>query len=476
MAPSTTPPPGPERPRPGDVLRLTIERGAAEGYAVASHRGFVVLVSRALPGETVDARVARVEARHAIAHAIAIHTPSLHRVSAPCPHYERCGGCDLQHIAYPEQLVLKRAALADQLQRIGGIADVPVAEVRPASRPLRYRDRLDFVLERDVARGTVMPAFHGLLGGATEPIGDCLLAAPELTRLAIAAASALSGMPASLLPSRVRVQECEDEFGGAALSLTLFAESESQSRKLKRQAATWLPQLLNAQPRLMHVAVARTPGGDTDAAGLDIEPIHGEVTMRKRIGRRFYRLPVDGFFQVHPSQAEAMVSRVVDAVRTLLPAEGGASPIVFDLYCGVGLFSIPLAECGFRVLGIEISPSSVRAARQTVKENPSAAGPRPEFKVRDLDEAGVLEEAVQSAGRPDLVVVDPPRRGIGARLSKSLITVRPSWIVYVSCDGGSFARDAARLGERYELAEVQPFDLFPQTHHIELVAVFRNRR
>jgi 23S rRNA (uracil1939-C5)-methyltransferase len=202
------------------------------------------------------------------------------------------------------------------------------------------------------------------------------------------------------------------------------------------------------------------------------------------VGAWSYRAPPEAFFQVHPAQAARLVSHVIECVNRHgaarhTPPE--AEPIaVLDLFCGVGLFTLPLAAAGHRVLGLELAGHAVRAARRTAREAQErggfGSGRRPEFKVRDLDAKGALEEAAKSFGQPDAVVADPPRRGLSGHLVHSLLALRPPSIVYVSCDGGTFARDAGRLAERFALEHVMGFDLFPQTHHLEVVGIFTARR
>ncbi len=488
MAPSTTPPRGSSGLTPGQRLTVRLERPAAQGRTVAVHDGLALLVARGAPGEEVEVVVDRVEARHAFAHVVCVLSPAPERVEAPCPHFIRCGGCDLQHLVYPAQLALKRLAFADQLARIGGLEAPSSFEIVPSPAPLRYRDRLDFLLRRDGE--TLRPAFHGAHGGLALPIDDCRLAPEELTRLAQDIGAALASLPARATPERVRVQAfAKDGAAGIAFAATLMTATPAGARTLARLSGRWLPALLAAHPAIAHLAVAVRPqsgkerggqqhGGedndDTDYATV----FHGEPLLTRRIGKWNYRVPPQAFFQVHAGQAELLVTHVMEELsRSLGTGKGGTSRAVFDLFCGTGLFSLPLAAAGYRVLGIEASAGAVRAARVAAREAQArqefgVGGRKPEFKVRNLDGKGALEEIVQQAGRPAAVVLDPPRRGLSAHLARSLLAVRPAVVVYVSCDGGTFARDAARLAARYHLAYVTGFDLFPQTHHLEIVGTF----
>jgi len=508
MAPSTTPPPGSSGLTPGQRLRVRLEGAAAQGRVVAHCEGRALLVAGGAPGEDVDVEVERVEARHALARVVAVHAASPERVEAPCPHYGRCGGCDLQHLAYPAQVAFKRQAFLDQLTRIGGLEAPPGFEIVPAPEALRYRDRLEFRWVSG-ADGRSGPAFHAAHGGPAVPIEDCRLAPPELTRLAHAAGQALGAASGGEI-ERVRVEAFEPQGGGsAALSLTLVAASSGAARRLLRRREPWLSALRAAVPALAHVAVAgpdaergqnrergqdreRGPNAERaeDEAASGSTAVHGEAEfeqrgLEKRVGAWSYRVPPGAFFQVHGAQAAGLVSYVAAEVSAQVggprqPATGAARTApVFDLFCGVGLFSLPLAAAGYRVLGVEASEAAVRAARQTAREAQARqafpSGRKPEFKVRNLDEKGALEDLVRQAGPAAAIVADPPRRGLSAHLTRSLAALRPGVIVYVSCDGGTFARDAARLSARYTLTRLRGYDLFPQTHHLEVVGTFLPR-
>jgi len=511
MAPSITQPHGNSGLTAGQRLTVRLERPAAQGRTVAVHDGFTLLVARGAPGEEVEIEVERVEARYALAHVVSVLSPAPDRIEPACPHFERCGGCDLQHLAYPAQLALKRQVFLDQLSRIGGLEAPASWSAIPAAAPLRYRDRLDFLLLRD--GDTLRPAFHGVHGGPALSIDDCRLAPGELTRLAQAVCKALADLPGAATPERVRVQAfAKDGAAVAVFAATLIAATATAARTLIRLRERWQPALLAAHPGIAHIGVAmRASGGpergggehiakqhggkkrggkehgaqdasgeENDGAGA-VTVIYGESMLTRRIGNWSYSVPPLAFFQVHPAQAEPLVANVTEELSRCLEAgKDAVGRAVIDLFCGTGLFSMPLAAAGYRVLGIEASADAVRAARITAREAQArgefgAAGRKPEFKVRNLDAKGALEEIVEQAGRPAAVVLDPPRRGMSAHLARSLLAVRPEAIVYVSCDGGTFARDAARLAERYTLAAVTGFDLFPQTHHLEIVGTFLPR-
>ncbi|MBI4082649.1 MAG: 23S rRNA (uracil(1939)-C(5))-methyltransferase RlmD [Candidatus Lambdaproteobacteria bacterium] len=475
MGPNTTPPTG--SLGPGRRLVLTPERMGAEGRAVARHEGLAVLVARGLPGERSEVELDRVYPRYALAHVVRALEPALDRVEPACPHFAECGGCDWQHLAYSAQLAAKRAVAEEQLRRIGKLEPPPGWELVPGPAPLEYRDRLDFALA-PTPQG-LAPAFHGWLGAEPVPIARCRLAPAALSRAATAVAAFLAqGVSggADGLARRVTIQgHAADGAPGAdvaRLAVTLHAPDARAAKALLALRAPLLAHLSGACPEVAQVAIeAPGPAG----RGSRLTPLLGEPLLAKRVGAWRYRVHPEGFFQVNLPQAAAMVDHVTALLGSAAPAAGAGNdappPLLLELYCGVGLFSLPLAARGWRVVGAEREREAVRAARR----NARAAGLPCRFESVDLDQPGALAGLVARHGAPAAVLVDPPRRGLSARLAEALLALRPARLVYVSCDPATLARDAARLGAGYDLTALRGFDQFCQTHHLELVAEFTPR-
>jgi len=487
MDPSTTPQTG--APEPGTRLEVTIESAAALGRGVARVEGFTVLVARGVPGEQVTVEIERSFPRYALARVVAVQQPALARVEPPCAHFAICGGCDWQHVDYPAQLALKRGVLAEQLQRIGGLSAPGAVPLVPAPQPLGYRDKLEFA---PVAAGArYAPAFHDLSGQVRVPIVQCLLAPEAYTRLAQAVLDALletGALPrpdaAAQVPlQRLTVQGSERRDGTPGLAVLLHlrsprGQSEGRLRRTWQQAArAVLPGLQAAFPQLAALAVqfpARMGRGGARRSGPTVEVLLGPSRLTKRVHGRAYRVPHTAFFQVNLELAGALVAHVVEQVQQA-PGEaapeqaaGEARP-VFDLFGGVGLFALPLAERGRRVVGVDSDREGLRAAEETAR-GLGLTGCT--FQRADLERPGALERVLAQHGPAAAVVCDPPRRGLAAPLVEALLAAAPPVIVYVSCDGGTFARDAARLAPAYRLTTLRAFDLFPQTHHLELVGTF----
>jgi 23S rRNA (uracil1939-C5)-methyltransferase len=460
----------------GERLTLTLERFAAQGRAVGHQDGFAVLVERGLPGERVVVEISRVEPRHALARVVEVLAPAPGRVQPPCVHFALCAGCDLQQLEYPAQVAAKRQVADEQLRRIGGLEPPADWWVTPAPAPLEYRDKLEFIVVPE--DGRPRPGFHGTAPGRTAAVERCRLAAPDFTRLAQAALDALAGTRAGArhgaLPLRLTVQSGEAEEGRPALALTLRMATARAAEALAARGAALAEGLRAEVPALATLAVSAPPAARGEAPPLRV--LDGPGALVKAVGAARYRVPLDAFFQVHPAQTEALAAHVVEQVRAHLPPGKPPGPRLLDLYCGAGLFALPLLALGYRVAGADASGAAVRAAAQAAQAACGAPAPKEGgFVQADLERPEALRELLRRCGYPAGVVLDPPRRGLAARLAADLKAARPALLVYVSCDSGTFARDAARLASHYALAALRGFDLFPQTHHLELVGTFTLR-
>ncbi|WP_405285286.1 23S rRNA (uracil(1939)-C(5))-methyltransferase RlmD [Gaopeijia maritima] len=396
--------------------------------------GRVVFVPRTAPGDRVSVRTVRDGGRWLRAEAITFEAHSPHRRPAPCRLYERCGGCQLQHLQYPAQIEAASRVVGDALRRIGGL-EVSDPEVRPAEREFGYRNRVAFTLKR-LRGGRVVAGFHarGHPGRIVEVRHECLLPEAPIAEVWPALREAW-GAGASRLPAgrelRLTLRSIEE---GVLLAIDggrAWAEGADQAAALRAAvpglAAIW----------------HRAEGGDwVLAAG---RPDGHDTTGGERVVVR-----PGAFTQVNREVAGALH----DAVRAAVGDPAGRR--IVDGYCGVGLHGRRLARDGARVVGLELDPAAVEAAREG-----APAG----FRVIE----GAAEETLPTVLPADVVIVNPPRAGLHRGVPEALRHDPPATIVYVSCDPATLARDLERLGSRWTLRAVTAFDLFPQTSHIETV-------
>ncbi len=383
--------------------------------------GRAVFVPLALPGETVRLRLVEEKRGHARAELLEVIEPSPLRLSPPCRHFGRCGGCHYQHIPYNEQLLLKESILREQLQRIGGLAAPKVKACVPAPQQFHYRNHVQFHLAPEGKLG-----FYEHDGKTVFPLDECLLPEEPLSQV-------WPQLDFESLPEIERI--------GLRLGidddLQLILESEQPSP----------PELLVED---LSISVAHlSPAGSLVLAG--------SQSVFIEISGRPFRVSAGSFFQTNTLMAETMVNHILDHVKFSPGMQ------VLDAYCGVGLFSAFLAGQVGGLVGIETSPSACEDFA---------------FNLDEFDNVSLYEAPVEDVLPAlnqifDLVLVDPPRAGLGRRVLDGLVALAAPQMVYISCDPATLARDAKRLIQGgYRLKRVTPIDLFPQTYHIESISIW----
>ncbi len=384
--------------------------------------GRAVFTPFVLPGER--ARIRLVDERRSFARGevVELLQPAPARIQPRCPHFGECGGCHYQHLPYPAQLELKTAILRDQFARIALLPEPPIRAMVPSPRPWNYRNSLQFHLTPQGKLG-----FQSAGGGSVVEIRECHLPEEALGEL-------WPQIDLEPIPGLERIALRAGAGGEAMLVL------ESSALEAPGLSVEELPVS----------AVHLGPAGALVLAG-------DEAIALQVLGRAF-RVSAGSFFQVNLPAAELMVQHLLE----LLPLSAGDA--VLDVYCGVGLFSAFLAPRAGQVIGVESSPSACEdfAANLDEFDNVSLY----------QGEAGQVLPALKL--RPAAAVVDPPRAGLEKPALDALLAMRPPLLAYVSCDPSTLARDARRLlSGGYALRQVTPFDLFPQTYHIESISLFQ---
>ena len=384
--------------------------------------GRAVFVPYALHGELVRVHPVEEKRGHMRAELVEVLDPAPCRAVPRCPHYTICGGCHYQHLDYPAQLVAKTGILSEQLRRIGGLTTVPIHPAVASPQPWNYRNQVQFHLTPEGKLG-----FQRAGSERVVPILECHL--PEAAINQVWPQIDLEPLPGL---ERISLR------AGSDGELLLALESSD-------------PQPLEFSVEELPVsAVHLGPGGTLVLAGS--ESIWLEV-----LGRSF-RVSAASFFQVNTPQAEAMVRHVLQLV--------GSEPLntVLDVYCGVGLFSAFLAPLARRLVGIELAPSACEDFAVNLDE----------FDHVELYEAEAEAVLSSVAFQPDLILVDPPRAGLDRAALDGLLAQKAPRLIYISCDPATLGRDARRLvAAGYRLVQVTPFDLFPQTYHIESISLWQ---
>ena len=426
-------------------LTLTLEKPVYGGDCLARPDGKTIFVPLTLPGETVSAHITEHKRNFARAEADSILTPSPHRVPPPCPHFGTCGGCHLQHADYPTQLALKRQVLSETLTRAGVTLPGPIATL--SAEPWAYRNRIRLAVAPSGTLGYRSRRSHDIT-----PISTCPIAAPILWETAQLLAPHIATAP-------VPIAEVELFTNGTEVLLTLFTPADSEnSQSLPHQI--WLDQLLSTLPVVTSLRLQQ------DDAHLHprILAHSGEPVFHYTAAGFPYRVEHGSFFQVNRFLLDTFVARVLASI----PAAGPAT-LAWDLYAGVGLFARPLTQRFARVLAVEPAPTSFAALRENLAATTGTA-----IGSTTLD--FLRRNRAEREPRPDFLVLDPPRAGLGDEVCTLLAAIHTPVMAYVSCDPATLARDLAHLTrERFHLASITLADMFPHTYHLETIAILTRR-
>ena len=418
-----------------------------EAQGIARHGGKVVFVAGALPGETVRARVVRQKAQFDQAVTVAVLKPGPSRVVPPCPHFGQCGGCNMQHADPAAQVAFKQRILEDNLARIGRVRPEVLLPTLQGP-PWGYRQRARLSVRWVAKKGAVLVGFHEKHSSFVADMDSCAILPPAVSALIVPLRALVMG-----LSLRERLPQVEVAVGEDVTVLVL--------RVLEPPTAEDLAALRDFAEK-WSVQLWLQPGGPGTAV-----PFHPPQAPRL-----CYRLPEFGvempfgpteFTQVNGAVNRALVGR---AVRLLDPRPHER---VLDLFCGLGNFTLPLARSGAQVTGVEGSAALVTRAQENAAHNGLSGNTR--FLVANLFE--VTPAQMAGWGPVDKMLIDPPRDG-AVEVVKSLGTLRPARIVYVSCSPATLARDAQILVHQqgYVLRAAGVANMFPHTAHVESLALF----
>lgn len=422
----------------GDVVTVDVEAVAHGGHCVARHgpERIVLFVRHTLPGERVRARVTELGSggRFVRADAVEVLTPSPDRVHAPCPYAGpgRCGGCDWQHVDLAAQRDLKLAVVAEQLERLAGMQ---LAGLGP--------DGTDVVCEP--------------VPGDREGLG-------WRTRVEVAVGDGRTGLRAHRSHQVVPVDDCLIAHEGVRSTGVFHAHPDDPVVALDAVAPSV------GEPVVVPLALptgARRGGRPRRGERRNPTPLGPVPSVTERVGGHDFTLSARGFWQVHPGAATAFTEQVL----AWLDPQPGESAL--DLYAGVGLFAVPLAEAvgdQGRVLAVEADREAAASAGRHLEPWPTAS-------VWDLPTERALQDLVDAGESADVVVLDPPRTGAGRAVMSLLAELGPRAVVYVACDPAALARDVATARDLgLELVELRVLDAFPMTHHVECLALLRPSR
>lgn len=443
-----------------DLLTLKITGMGSEGEGIGKVDGFPLFIKDALPGDVIRAKVLKVKKAYGYARLMEILTPSPDRIEPICPLHRSCGGCQIQALSYEKQLEYKEEKVRNQLIRIGGFANPPLLPVIGMEEPYHYRNKAQFPVGRD-REGRIVTGFYASRTHSIIPNTDCVLGVPEnqeilkiilefMEKEGISPYDEVSG------EGLVRHVLIRKGFATGELMVCLVINGE------RFPGIERLADRLFAIPGMTSLTLNVNRENTNVIMGEKLLPVRGETFITDRIGSIRYQISPLSFYQVNPVQTRKLYETALNYVGLT------GTEIVWDLYCGIGTISLFLAQKAGKVYGVEVVPEAIADAGKNAEINGIANAEFYEGKAEEILPRMYREEGI----RADVIVVDPPRKGCDRACLDTMLSMAPKRIVYVSCDSATLARDLKILCEGgYELKEVQPVDMFPQTAGVENVAL-----
>jgi len=462
------------------IVELDVESIGFEGVSVARLDGVVHFVNGALPGEKVRAQVRGTKKKFVETKLLEVITPSPQRIKAPCPHFGVCGGCSWQHLRYQDQLFWKRQHVMDAFERIGHVAVGSYHDTIGVDDAFHYRNKMEFsfgaslwLTDEQIASGEKFDMSFAL--GLHVPgrfdkvltISDCMLQ-KDVGNMVLAHTVELSqrhgirayDQRAHVGFARHLVVRTSATNGSVMTILVTTTPSTDAEHAF---VADWLGLLpsLTENSTMIHA----THDGKSQVATGSIQQQVGTGYLEESSHGVTYRISPFSFFQTNTDQLPQLVGETMKAAGIT------ADDVVWDLYCGTGTLTLPAARLAKYVVGAELAQSSIDDAKANAERNGIS---NIELHAIDLHVSKALD-VLATFPTPDVILVDPPRAGMHPMLVEHLRSVRAPKLVYVSCNPATQARDCAALSDVYDVVHVTPVDMFPQTYHVESVALLTAR-
>lgn len=440
-----------------------IEGSGFEGEGVSKVNNFTVFIPGALKGETVKAKIIKVNKNYAIGKLLEVTKSSKKRVEPICGTYKRCGGCNLQHFSYEEQLNFKTERVKEVIKRIGKIENVKIHSTIGMKNPYNYRNKVQLPVGKvgeDIVVGFYAPRTHDIINidkcFIQDELGDKVI---SLTKQWMKEYK-IEPYNESNHDGIIRHIMVRKGFKTKEAMVVLVTRNEKLPFKneyvnlIKENIEGVVSVIQNINDKKTNVIL----GGKNVT-------LWGKDNITDYIGEFKFNISPLSFFQVNPIQTEVLYGKALEYANLT------GNETVFDAYCGTGTISLFLSQKAKKVYGVEIIPQAIENAKENARVNGVTNA---EFIVGKSEEE--IPRLINNGVKADVVVVDPPRKGCEESLLKALAQINPKRIVYVSCDPATLARDLGILDSLgYKAIEIQPVDMFPQTHHVENVALIEKK-
>ncbi|MGX4670424.1 23S rRNA (uracil(1939)-C(5))-methyltransferase RlmD [Cerasibacillus sp. JNUCC 74] len=441
-----------------ETVTLTFEDLTHEGNGIAKIDGYPLFVPNALPGEKALVKVVKVNKNFGYGKLLQIEKQSSERVEPPCNVYYKCGGCQLQHMSYDMQLEMKRNQVKNVMRKIAHLDDVSVLPTLGMRDPWRYRNKVQIPVgekKGELITGFYQKRSHRII----EDMNTCVIQDEVNDRMVEAVRR---------IAERLGIQAYnEKQHSGVLRHIMVRTGRETndtmivivtRTEKLPQQDKL-IKELTETYPHVKSVVHNVNKERTNVILGKETKVIWGDAYIYDTIGDIRFAISAKSFYQVNPQQTKVLYEKALEYANI------GANDVVIDAYCGIGTISLFLARQAKKVYGIEVVPEAIHDAKINAKLNGITNA---EFIVGKAEK--VMPRWKAQGLQPDVIVIDPPRKGCEIDFLQAMIEMEPNRIVYVSCNPSTLARDLKILDEGgYETKEIQPVDMFPQTNHVECV-------
>lgn len=429
---------------------VKIEALSSEGSGIARVEGYTLFVPQTVPGDEVRILVLKTKSGYAYAKALEIITPAEIRTEPPCAHFSKCGGCQLMCLSYEEQLKFKKQTVKDALLRLGGIDTSP--DIIGMDNPYRYRNKMVFPINQSGNWGFYRERSHDVI-----PLSDCLLG------------DEINGEIMNIISRYIKKYNVSvyDETSHKGIIRRGFIRSTKDEIMVVISAnADALPHkdalvssIKEVSPKIKSIILNVNKKRTNLVLGDQNVTLWGKDRLSAELLGIEYEISPHSFFQVNPVQTEKLYKKAIDF------ADIGKNDTVLDVYCGIGTISLTAAKTAKSVIGVEIVPEAILDAKENAERNGIENA---EFYCAAAED--IVPKLIKNGEKPDIVILDPPRKGSDEATLSAITSANPKRIVYVSCNPATLARDAKFLQEKgYFVQDITAVDMFPNTVHVESV-------
>ncbi len=435
-----------------------------KGEGIAKIDDFAIFIPNAIKGEKIKIKILKVLTSYAFGKIIEIIEPSKNRLESDCSTYKRCGGCNLRHVKYDETLKIKQN-LVQSLVNKTLKNKIKVKETIGMENPYYYRNKAQFPIGKDKENNVVMGVFanrtHEII-----PIEECFIQNKEIQKLSKFILEFIKENDISVYDETSRkglIRHIVTKIGIKTNEIMCIIVINGKEIPKEKELTM---QIIKKFPNVKTIVKNINTKNTNVIMGEKNEKIYGDGYIEDKLGEYTFKISPHSFYQVNPIQAEKLYSIGVEAANI------NKEDVVFDLYCGIGTISLFMAKYAKKVYGVEIVEEAIKDAKENAKINNIK---NTEFIAGDTQL--ILDDLINNKKIiPNVVMVDPPRKGLDNRSVENILKIMPNRFVYISCNPATLVRDLAKFEEMYEIKSIQPVDMFPFTAHVECVAVLQLRQ